>query len=672
MAPPLLRALALALLLPLAQAEILPRTITVYTAQGQAAFATASASAGAAAYSGAAAYNPTTLNPPPIPNPPPPSTFNIQLQSSTPGASIVQSGDFVGFSIEMSVSNQVLGKNASFIQVPFLNLLANIVQRAGSVRVRVGGNSQESATLVPASSIPDGKILQKNLTGVTGTTQTPPLEYSDELLYMMNNISNLVNVKWFLGIPWFNDPFNLDIIASSQAILGDRVIGYQAANEPDLYFAHGHRNSSYGPFNYFGEFADLLAQMSANATVDPQGRAKGLLLGPSIADAGWTPEDVWNTGYVDAYKDNLAFLSVEKYPTDNCAAAFNTGFPIIDPQTVFPDFLNHTAHTALLAPYLNSTAFAQTNGKKMLMFETNTASCGGFVGISDAFGAALWGLDYALQMAHSNFSGALFHVGGQNVFYNPFTSPPTNQSTFHQWTVGPIYYSALAAAEVFGPTNTTQILDLAANGANEFTPAYGVYENGQPVRVALFNYVTDASGGSDVTAVISVAGTGSTTGGGATPSSVKVKYLQAASVSQKGGYTWAGQTFGGNFESDGRLQGTEDIQTVQCDTTAQTCSVKVPAPGFALVFLQDEAQGAPSQTFSTTALTKTANTATIAASVLATSNGHGGADDPLKVNNQLGSTSKGSTNGARRVVAGVTGTALALGAVMVGRAVARW
>lgn len=55
------------------------------------------------------------------------------------------------------------------------------------------------------------------------------------------------------------------------------------------------------------------------------------------------------------------------------------------------------------------------------MFETNSASCGGFPGISDSFGAALWGLDYALQMAYSNFSGALFHVGGQHVYYNPFT-----------------------------------------------------------------------------------------------------------------------------------------------------------------------------------------------------------------------------------------------------------
>ena len=56
-----------------------------------------------------------------------------------------------------------------------------------------------------------------------------------------------------------------------------------------------------------------------------------------------------------------------------------------------------------MAPYLNST---QANGKKLLMFETNSASCGGFVGISDSFGAALWGLDYTMQMAFSNFSAS--------------------------------------------------------------------------------------------------------------------------------------------------------------------------------------------------------------------------------------------------------------------------
>lgn len=105
------------------------------------------------------------------------------------------------------------------------------------------------------------------------------------------------------------------------------------------------------------------------------------------------------------------------YPDNNCGAAFQLG-AIKDPQTQFPNYLNHTAGKLLIAPYLNSTAIAQAAGKPFLMFETNTASCGGFPGISNAFGSALWGLDYGLQMAHSNFSGALFHVGGQSVYYN--------------------------------------------------------------------------------------------------------------------------------------------------------------------------------------------------------------------------------------------------------------
>lgn len=81
-------------------------------------------------------------------------------------------------------------------------------------------------------------------------------------------------------------------------------------------------------------------------------------------------------------------------------------------------YLSHTNVARLLEQYLNASRFAQEAGKPFMMFETNSAACGGFPGISDAFAAALWGLDYGLMMAHSNFSGALFHVGGQNVYYN--------------------------------------------------------------------------------------------------------------------------------------------------------------------------------------------------------------------------------------------------------------
>jgi len=49
---------------------------------------------------------------------------------------------------------------SSFLQVLFLNLMANLRQRRGSVKVRVGGNTQETATLV--ASTPDGAALEKD------------------------------------------------------------------------------------------------------------------------------------------------------------------------------------------------------------------------------------------------------------------------------------------------------------------------------------------------------------------------------------------------------------------------------------------------------------------------------------------------------------------------------
>jgi hypothetical protein len=59
---------------------------------------------------------------------------------------------------------------------------------------------------------------------------------------MLRNISSLVNVRWYLGIP-FNDTsnFRLGIAEQGQQILGDYLIGLQVGNEPDLYANHGHR-----------------------------------------------------------------------------------------------------------------------------------------------------------------------------------------------------------------------------------------------------------------------------------------------------------------------------------------------------------------------------------------------------------------------------------------------
>ncbi len=75
-----------------------------------------------------------------------------------------------------------------------------------------------------------------------------------------------------------------------------------------------------------------------------------------------------------------------------------------------------------MGQYANTSNILQAMGKPLVMLETNTASCGGFSGLSDSFGSTLWSIDYALQMAYYNFSNALWHVGGVDDYYDVNTT----------------------------------------------------------------------------------------------------------------------------------------------------------------------------------------------------------------------------------------------------------
>lgn len=117
-----------------------------------------------------------------------------------------------------------------------------------------------------------------------------------------------------------------------------------------------------------------------------------------------------------------------------------------------------------------------------------------------------------------------------------------------------MYYAAIVLAEAFGKTNTSRIIDLWGNAGSTSTPSYAIYENGRLSKVALFNYMDDATGASDLKVTLQVP-----TG---VPGVVKVKYellcnirvydllilipfslryLEAKSVSSRENITWAGQ-----------------------------------------------------------------------------------------------------------------------------------
>jgi hypothetical protein len=111
------------------------------------------------------------------------------------------------------------------------------------------------------------------------------------------------------GIPWNEtSSFRLQIAEYGEQILGDHLLGLQCGNEPDLYVDHGHRPSNYTQYDYFGEFGDVIKAIAADDLIP----VRNNLIGPSVASATWTPEMVWDTGFVTTYSEQLGALAVEQ------------------------------------------------------------------------------------------------------------------------------------------------------------------------------------------------------------------------------------------------------------------------------------------------------------------------------------------------------------------------
>ncbi|QRW13940.1 glycoside hydrolase family 79 protein [Ceratobasidium sp. AG-Ba] len=576
------------------------------------------------------------------PAPPPAGPKEVQIQPASASARLSKPHrpDFVGFSIELSISDRLIGTNGSWINPIFLNFIQNIRARQGKVPIRLGGNSQDHSAVFPPLTFGNRTLTKEDDPLAQNRNTNPPLvAYTQDLFHAMASISQLVAAEWVVGLPFMNTSYISSISQSAQDILGTNLIGLQLGNEPDIYAKHDPQFQNWtGPASYFPEFQSRLDMVSG---------PKNNIYGPSVC-CSWKPEDVIAAGYLTQFGNNLKSFSVQHYAENGCS---NTTPPtVIDPPSLFVQLLNHTAATSFGAEYVNASNLVQAAGKEIIMLETNSVSCGGLDGVSDSFGSALFAIDNALQLASIGFSQVFFHSGGAASRYNAFSVPPGNQTYFQEWTVGSTFYAILALSETIGKSGASQIADLQIAGANSiYTPAYTIVENGNPTKVALFNFVSDASGASDYEAVITVP---------STQGQVRVKYLYGDSVSAKQNITWAGQTLGQTFhESDGRLMGNLDIQTIQCQ--GGSCRVPMKAPSFALVFLSDQALnditpvGPATETFATSVITRQHGRILVDPSVLATSNGDGGSQELLKAKWQATSERSASTGTKIGVSAGL-------------------
>ena len=158
---------------------------------------------------------------PAAPNPLPALDFAVQLDySGNPVAGIPVPGSFLGISIEMSLSEAVIGRNASWLRPQFLNLMSTLKERGGPPVLRVGGNSQEKAYLV--EDIGNGAhSTERQLFGPRTPTNTPTLLFTKAIFEAMRAVSDILDIHWYLGMPMNQtQPARLEIVEVAEPILG--------------------------------------------------------------------------------------------------------------------------------------------------------------------------------------------------------------------------------------------------------------------------------------------------------------------------------------------------------------------------------------------------------------------------------------------------------------------
>jgi hypothetical protein len=209
------------------------------------------------------------------------------------------------------------------------------------------------------------------------------------------------------------------------------------------------------------------------------------------------------------------------------------------------------------------------------MSEFSSVSCGGYPTVSDTFGAALWSVDYAMQMSVVGYSAVHLHTRERNISYNLFDYPGDGENG---WTTRPVYYSYFPVLQGLQNPSGSRVVDLGLNSSS--AAGYGIYdkETSELYRLILINF---QDGNGTVPFVIPALSSPRAGGG----KNATVKFLTAPSLHEGSDISWSGMTWKGVVDGNPVASG-RDLDLTQVDVSA-SYTLEIPSPGLAVVMLED-------------------------------------------------------------------------------------
>jgi autotransporter-associated beta strand protein len=267
-----------------------------------------------------------------------------------------------------------------------------------------------------------------------------------------------------------NNPTNCAAEAAYAAnALGSRLLGFEIGNEPDDYAGNGIRPADYS-------YSQFLPQWQALA-----GAITNAVPGWAITNGGngWVltgPANSWDTADY-----TVPFASNEAGVISMLTQHFYLGNPT---NASWPLFLQQPI--SLLLSRVTNSVPAATAANLSLGYRVDECGSfynGGAPGYSDAYGSALWTLDFMFAVALNGAQGVNLQSGGQNQGYTPIAD---NGSAVVQ--ARPEFYGLKMFSLMSQGNVVPAVLTLTSN--INFN-AYGVRQTNGLISVLLNNKETN-------------------------------------------------------------------------------------------------------------------------------------------------------------------------------------
>ncbi|HXC36400.1 MAG TPA: glycosyl hydrolase family 79 C-terminal domain-containing protein [Candidatus Acidoferrales bacterium] len=268
-----------------------------------------------------------------------------------------------------------------------------------------------------------------------------------------------------------NTPTNCAAEAAYAAnALGSSLLGFEIGNEPDEYVNNGIRANTY-------TYAQFLSQWQALAAA-----ITNTVPGWAVTNGGigWTltgPVSAYNTsGYTVPFagaEAGVISMVTQHYYRGNGQSPDATMALLLQPDASLPGTVNTIASAA--------TAAGLPLGYRT--DECNSYYGGGAANVSDAYGTALWTLDFMFTSAINGCQGVNFHGGGNTAIYTPIFDNGTNVIEARPVFYGLKMFSLLPQGRVLPA--------IVTPGSNINFTAYGVREDSGATCAVLNNKETN-------------------------------------------------------------------------------------------------------------------------------------------------------------------------------------